>query len=622
MKTGYFQYIWLLIWNNWIKNSLIYKILRGIYGFISSKWKTSFFASWFRRVDADIEDKSRAGRLFGAGFRIISRLSLKNEAFTRAKENSAIVSICKYLLHNFIALNLRFIGILASSACLVYAIFGGFNLFAAALALAFALISVFDVNLTDYLKASFASRIAESLLGTELTYKFYYMTKCSKSKMRYVCAVLFGVLAGAVAVVLSPLYGAALVLGIVFFGLVMYKTEFGVFAAVFAAPFIPTMALAALCALCAFSLLVKALTSKSFKWSFGIVGLFVVLMICVYFIAALNSFSKGKSLQIWAVYAVMMSFFFVVINTIKSKKQLFDLCRAFVISGFFVCLYGVYQYVFGVSGANAWLDEEMFEGISMRVYSTLENPNVLGEYILLVLPICIALLWRAEKPISKLFYLVLAAVCFGTLILTFSRGCWIAIMVAAAIYVTFVCGKLWGLVLLALPILPFVIPETIISRFASVGNMSDSSTSYRVYIWMGTLLMMKDFWISGIGIGEEAFKSVYPFYSYSAIVAPHSHNMFLQVWVETGIGGIAVFLLTLLMWFKQLCRGHEVALDKALKTLLVGIAAAVCAFMVQGMFDNCFYNYRVFMLFWFVLALGVAAVNAAKSESAERTEKI
>ena len=56
--------------------------------------------------------------------------------------------------------------------------------------------------------------------------------------------------------------------------------------------------------------------------------------------------------------------------------------------------------------------------------------------------------------------------------------------------------------------LPFVLPETIINRFLSIGNMADSSTSYRVYIWLGTIAMLKDYWFCGIGPGAAAFNQV------------------------------------------------------------------------------------------------------------------
>ncbi len=621
MKTGYFQYLWFLIWNKLIKNSYLYKILCGVYKYFSSKWQKSKITSWFRRVDADVEDKSRFGKLLGVGFKFMARLGEKNEFFTRCKERSFFISATKYLLHNFLALNLRFMGIILGTWLSLYTILnfalgGGFNIVTAVGAILCGAVSVFNINITDYIKPTVSSKIAEYFLGTELNYKFYYMTKCSKSKARYYCAVIFGVLMAVLSAFVHPLMGAVLLLGILFVAMVLYKVEFGVFVTAFLAPFIPTMVLTGLVLLCAFSLAVKAITSKNFKWKFGIVGMFIIIMIGIYLVSAIMSFARGKSLQIWAIYAVMMVFFFVVINTVKTRKQFFDLLKTFALSGLFVCLYGVYQYLFiKPMGAEAWVDSEMFEGISMRIYSTLENPNVLGEYILLVLPVCIGLMWTADKLGSKVFWAIISGIMGIVLILTFSRGCWIALVVAAAIYVTLVCGKLWGLALLVLPVLPFVIPQTVLQRLTSIGDMSDSSTSYRVFIWMGTILMMKDFWLSGIGMGEEAFNSVYPFYSYSAVVAPHSHNLFLQVWVETGLGGIINFLLILILWFKQMALGHRLTIDKKFKTLLVALSAGVCGFMVQGLFDNCFYNYRVVMVFWFVLALGISAVNVAKEET-------
>ena len=104
-----------------------------------------------------------------------------------------------------------------------------------------------------------------------------------------------------------------------------------------------------------------------------------------------------NSLSILAVYIAFMLFYFVVINTIKTRKQLFDVLSLFAVSGCSVCLYGIAQYVFGWDTASAWVDEEMFTDIKMRVYSTLENPNVLGEYILLVLPVCVALIWQKSR---------------------------------------------------------------------------------------------------------------------------------------------------------------------------------------------------------------------------------
>lgn len=143
-------------------------------------------------------------------------------------------------------------------------------------------------------------------------------------------------------------------------------------------------------------------------------------------------------------------------------------------------------------------------------------------------------------------------------------------------------------------ILPFIIPQTIVDRIMSVGNMEDSSTSYRVYIWMGTLGMMKHYWLGGIGMGEAAFSQVYPFFSYNAIIAPHSHNLFLQLLVEAGISGLGVFLVMQIVFVKKMSDVYRMDDKKSMDSMLaLALGSGVIGFLAQSMFDYTFYNYRV-----------------------------
>lgn len=628
-SIGWFQAAWLYIWTEIIKNSGIYKLLRKIYDSISGSWQSSRITNAFRTVHFSEEAvrESVIGRFLYLPFRFFEWIQRKGyERLTAGKEGSGIITCCKYLLHNLLALNLRFIGLLLGSGCLIYLLGAGFlgkelSVVAFVGFAAGILLSFLNVNVTSWLGNSVLVRFVSHCLECEFSFDFFYQTKCN-TPMRYLAAVLFGALAGAVAAVLSPLYGILLIFGLTGVFLILYKVEAGLYLTVFFAPILPTMMVAGLALLCLVSLIVKAVTSKKFEWKFDGMGMMIFALLLVYLMAAVTSFAQMKSVTIWAIYFAFMSIYFVAINTLKSKKQLFDLLTVFVLSGFLVCLYGVAQYVFKWDVTQAWIDEEMFEDIRMRIYSTLENPNVLGEYILLVLPVCVGLIWTKKKPLAKLIFTGIAAVQMLALILTFSRGCWVGIMVSAVIFITFVAGKLWGLALIALPFVPMFLPKSIINRFTSIGDMTDSSTSYRVYIWMGTLAMIADFWISGIGMGAEAFAQVYPFYSYSSIVAPHSHNLFLQILVESGVVGIGLFLLIGFFFLKNLMSGSKIAGQKTpLFIMMTAIGAAVCGFAVQGMFDNCFYNYRVFAIFWIVLALGMSCTYLAKQEAQTLAER-
>ncbi len=621
-EIDYFQTVWLFILNI-IKQSYVYKLLRWCYDGISGAWQRSVITNFFRREHflSGSAEYSVFGKILHSPFTFFAWLQKVWGSRLKQKiETSCVVRFCNIYLHNLLAFNTRFIGILMVGAGLgsiiVSAVKGGHgSIFVYAMLLIGAAVTIPNFNLTEFFAESWLAKIVQHLSGVELGYKFYDKNYTAKSSRLWI-ALLIGIVSGAAGAYAGTLIGIGVITGLFVLFLILKSTLAGVYMTVFLAPLMPTMAMAGLVMLCLLSLLIKALSDNGFKWRFEGVGFLVLGFLAVYLFASVNSFAMVNSLSIFAIYLVFMMFYFVVINTVRSRKQLFDVLTIFAVSGTIVCLYGVAQYLFGWDTAAAWIDDEMFSDIKMRVYSTLENPNVLGEYILLVLPVCAALVWQKPNKLSKLVFTLAAGVMFATLILTFSRGCWIGFMVTAGLFVTFVCGKMWGLALIALPFVPMIIPESIINRFTSVGDMKDSSTSYRVYIWMGSLAMIKDFWASGIGPGTEAFKAVYPFYSYSGIVAPHSHNMFLQILVETGIVGIGVFLTTLYMFGKKMIDGYQATKRKGsrLGAMIIAITAGVIGFAVQGMFDNCFYNYRVFLIFWFILALGISAVYIAKDE--------
>jgi putative inorganic carbon (HCO3(-)) transporter len=293
------------------------------------------------------------------------------------------------------------------------------------------------------------------------------------------------------------------------------------------------------------------------------------------------------------------------------------LIYVFVVSGALVSAYGVYQYVFGAAGASAWLDRTMFSGIGVRVYSTLDNPNVLSEYLLLVIPFAGASILIAKGAIPKLFFVG----CFGAMllcmVLTFARGGWLGLMIAAAVFLIIMDRRFIIVGIVALVLLYFTLPDVILDRFLSIGDIGDSSTSYRISIWLATLTMLRDYWFTGIGPGTAAFNKIYPLYSFNTVSAPHSHNLFLQVACDSGVCGILLFLAILFTYFRNLCsavaRGdgakmsqepHGAKKDRSSKILQVASISAIIGFLVQGATDHSFYNYRVTLVFWAVLGLG------------------
>jgi putative inorganic carbon (HCO3(-)) transporter len=166
--------------------------------------------------------------------------------------------------------------------------------------------------------------------------------------------------------------------------------------------------------------------------------------------------------------------------------------------------------------------------------------------------------------------------------------------------------------IIAVVLSPLYLPESVLTRFTSIGNMADSSTSFRVYIWMGTLAMLKDYWFCGVGPGTEAFNLVYPNYAYSAIEAPHSHNLYLQILCDTGVVGLGLFLGLMVCFYRMMFTAIRREGDRTSRIFQIAGVSAVSGFLLQSMTDYTFYNYRVMFLFWAVLGLCTAFCRAGQ----------
>lgn len=595
------------------KKSKTSQILNKAYNSVASYLSKSFFVKLFKATPKENGKTSIIYKIFSFPFCVLEFFSrLIYKPLSSFVEKSVVSSFFKTFLSASLALNTRFLGSIIigfGASCLILS---GFLIKYLIVFLIGALLLIKSINLSDYLSSSIFVRFIQSLFGfKDISFNFY------KDNINTRASVITGILTGFImklVFVKSPLLALAIPLG--FFGLPLVFTYpiVGIFAGVFLAPLIPTMLLAGICMFTLFALYLNKTLIQGYKWKTSGVGVALVSLLIILLISSVFSFAPQKSLMVWAMYMVFFTFYFVILNTVDTKEQLFSILKVFVISGAIVSVYGILQYVFGWDTQNAWIDEEMFEDATMRAYSTLENPNVLGEYLLLLLPVTAVFMLKPKfKSLSKWVYggiFLASALC---LVLTQSRGCWLGFVLATAVFVTFYQGKLWALVPFGILLLPFILPQTIIDRIMSIGDMGDSSTSYRVFIWYGTTEMLRKYFLGGIGMGEGAFRKIYPFYGYNAIIAPHSHNLFLQLTVEAGIGALILFIGAMIIFMKDCIKICMKNVKNSYEYLIaLALASGVLGFLLQSMFDYTFYNYRVMGIFIMYLAFGAVLKSIGK----------
>ena len=600
-----------------VSQSAFWKGIDKIYNSFKAAFANSFFVKLIKsKGKAELEKTSIFCKLLRVPTAFLSAVcKIFSKLVRDFADNSIVSKYAQGYLGGSLSLDVRFFSLITLFSCAVGFVLNLLRgkiiwplliLAAAGFALSFV-----RARLADYIDDSAFVRFIKASLGFEnISFNIY---KKNPSLYVYMSAAIVGTFAGVCAVIHPFLVAVAP--GAVFALIAILASPiFGIFAAVFLAPILPTLAVVGICVLTMFS----ALAHKSYTGEYGIkmgrCGLCLMLFLIISTVSTIFSHSIAGSVGVLGMYIIFIGFYYTIRDQVRRGETLEGILKIFAVSAAFVSFYGILQYVFKWDTQNAWIDETMFEEATMRAYSTLANPNVLGEYLVLALPITALVFVNFTKTIwQKTVYAAMFVITLICLVLTQSRGCWIGFFVSAVIFVSYFKSSLWKIIPFIVLALPFVLPETIINRLLSVGDMSDSSTSYRVFIWLGTLEMLKHFWLGGIGIGEAAFRSVYPYYSYTGIVAPHSHNLYLQLVVESGIVSLGVFVVAMLIFVKDMINVQTSGRKYGI--VATALLSGVAGFLVQSMFDYTFYNYRVMGIFFMVLALGGALCTISSKET-------
>ena len=428
--------------------------------------------------------------------------------------------------------------------------------------------------------------------------------------------LVFGMFFACLSIFIEPMFIVFIIALFALLSLIFSSPESAVILTFFSLPFLQTQYLCILVCLIFFSYVLKLICGRR-TLHFHLID-FVVLG-CLWFLLFGGIISVDSSSFLKMLLLVSFTgMYFVVKNIIASPPFVKRCLNALVASSVLVSVYGIYQNFFGVLSAQ-WHDVEMFPEIRGRVVSLFENPNVLGEFLILIFPIILALMSTAKSSGERFYFFVAALMNCACLLFTWSRGAWLGCIIATVLFLCISGRHFFTAGLVALPFVGSLVflqsDSSILSRLT---NFTDSSTSYRLGIWRGVSRMLKDLGLHGIGIGEGAFTKVYLFYALSGVeVAPHSHNLYLQIAVEMGIFALIGFLVFIFLYAQFSFSFCKSAMSRSNKLYCLGIFSGVFAVLLQGMTDYVWYNYRIFLLFWMVVGLGVAHVYAAKNTEEE-----
>lgn len=334
-----------------------------------------------------------------------------------------------------------------------------------------------------------------------------------------------------------------------------------------------------------------------------------VFLVCS-FLSAFVSKDMAFSFMNWALQPLMYALVYLLIyTTVSTEKEKEKALYAFLAGAVVTVVYGFFQYANAADmaadmEAQSWVDPERFPLLRRRMYSTLENPNLFGAYLLMIISILTAFTLRERAVKKRTVFAVILLSLLLCLALTYSRGAWVS-LAAIVLGLTLFYDKRFGLLFLLVPVVLAFYHGQVVERFLSLFSGEDTSVDLRFALWESTMAMIEEHPLLGVGWG--AYFLAYPDYNFfiqeEGVLIFHAHNMYLNMLAEVGIPGGMAFLLA---FFAQgiLCwKNYRHGNDSFTKSMGLGGVLMVMALSVISMGDHVLFSRSVSFCFWSLSAL-------------------
>lgn len=336
---------------------------------------------------------------------------------------------------------------------------------------------------------------------------------------------------------------------------------------------------------------------------------------CIAF-STIVSAERSDSIRVLAFYvtaAIMCLTVSAMLKTDKDFKRFLGIMYAVTI---LMGAIGIVQGIIGVEASESLTDLSLNKDMPGRIFSTLGNPNNFAEVLVLFLPFSFVFALDCKNVFVRLLHVFALAIPVLALLMTYSRSGWIAFAFAIIMFIVLYNPRLIfvGIVLVFL-LLP-LLPQSILNRIMTIGNMSDSSSSYRIKIWTSSAKLLRDWFVSGIGLGPGAFSKVFISYSHKDLsTVAHSHMLFMETMIETGITGFVSYIWLMISLIRRACISARKSLSKFQKNIACAGCASLCGLTLTGLFEYSWFYPRVMFAFFICAGVVLASFTRCKHDN-------
>ncbi len=339
--------------------------------------------------------------------------------------------------------------------------------------------------------------------------------------------------------------------------------------------------------------------------------------------AAAVSLWDAVELQVYGIpellkWLQILALFWLVVDRVD-ERRLAWLVGGLLFIGAFQAILGLWQ--FGLRGGGP-AHYAILGGRFFRAYGTFEQPNPYAGFLGLIFALGVGILGNGyigklgigrlgtTLPLYHFINLPITILIGAALTASWSRGAWLGAAAAGLVMLAALPRRVWlGGGLLALVLVGTLgldvvglLPASVSARLTGfteyihfqdargVGiNEANYAVIERLAHWQAGLDMWRANYWNGVGFGD--YEPAYPDYRLLnwPIALGHAHNYYLNVAAETGVIGLAAYLLLWGAVFWQTWRATR-RLDGWQRGLAIGLLGAFTHLSVHQLFDNLYVN--------------------------------
>lgn len=319
-----------------------------------------------------------------------------------------------------------------------------------------------------------------------------------------------------------------------------------------------------------------------------------------------------------------ISLFFVVVNQVKSVKQLEQISRIIILSGAGTAALGIFFYVipgdwtvtilsllrvFQYPTVNILRYIEDNPDEPMRAIATSVDPNALGGLLVFLTIITVVHLFAPQPIMRRRYLFVISGMMLLTLYLTFSRGSLLGVVAGLGVISLLRYRKLLWL-MIAVLVLVVLAPQTqiYVERFIEGIRGEDLATQMRFGEYKDAFNLISRYPLTGVGFFGTPDIDVYVGVS----------SVYLLLAQQIGLVGAGlylvvgvVYLLVVMVTLRRLPKTHR------LETSMLAYGAAILGALIGGVFDHFYFNLtfiHIAALYWLTMGLGIVAVLVWQEE--------